>query len=192
MLGSIAAAGRRRGSGGTPPPLGNSIALTASGNGIGLSLADGVYTVTTTSGSDTASYVASADDALAGDYVAEIEVLAHANGLWAGFDNAAPAARGYMAMDELVYLDAGFGAGKANYYKNGSPEAFNAAFGPKLYMARVGLTVRFYSGTDWATASGSPPIIASTAVDGGARSFQLGLNAAGLAAEWKVRVVDHP
>lgn len=192
MIGSIAA-GRRRGSGGTtPPPLGNSIALTASGNGIGLSLADGVYTVTTTSGSDTASYVASSDDALAGDYVAEIEVLAHANGLWAGFDNAAPAARGYMAMDELVYLDAGFGAGRANYYKNGSPEAFNAAFGPKLYMVRVGTAVKFYSGPDWATASGSAPIIASTAVDSDARSFQLGLNAGGLVAEWKIRVVAHP
>lgn len=192
MIGIIASS-RRRSSGGGGPALGESVALSATGPGIALTLADGVYTVTTDASSEAhGSYIGSADGALAGDYVAEFEIVSHANGMWAGFDNAAPAWRSYANIDECFFPDAGFGAGRANYVKNGSFEVQNVAFGPKLYMERVGTAVKFYQGTDWATASASAPIVTSAAFDGGARSFQLGVNSAGLAAQWKVRVVAHP
>lgn len=193
MLGIIASSRRRSSGGGAVPPLGDSIALTAVGNGISASLADGVYTIATTASCEAGfSYVGSADDALAGDYLAEIEVVTHAGGAWAGFDNAAPAVRSYSGLDECFHPDAGWGAGRANYVKNGTFTVQNVAWTGKLYMERVGTTVKFTQGPDWATASASAPIITSTAVDGGARCFQFGVGISGIAAVWRVRVVLRP
>jgi len=174
--------------------LGVSKTLTASGPGITCVLGgDGRYTITTDASCTTSSFVGSGDDAFAGDYLAEVEIIADANGAWFGFDNAMTSARGYGNLDECLYQNAGFGAGKTNYVKNSTFTVQNVAFtGPRLYLERVGTTVKLYQGASWAASSQTAAIISSTAVDGTARSFQFGVNTAGLVFQAKFRVVDHP
>lgn len=176
-----------------PAGLPQSLPMTVSGPGITAVLGpDGMYTITTGATSTTASFVTTADDAFAGDYLAEIQIVVHANNVWAGFDNAAYAFGGAGSIDECFFPDAGFGANKANYYKNNVLTVSNVAFAGRIYNERVGTVLKFYNGVDFNAAKAAGAIITSTAVDAAARSFIFSVDANALVSQWKVRAIPHP
>jgi hypothetical protein len=167
--------------------------LTASGPGITAVLGgDDMYTITTTASSVSGtSFVGSGDDVFAGDYLAEVEIVSPVNGLFGGFDNAAPANRGGGTIDECLVPDQGFGPGEISLQKNGT-DNFAVFTGPRLYLERVGTTLKLYQGASWDAAKVTTALVSTTAVDGTARSFQFGCNLSSIAGQWKVRVIDHP
>jgi hypothetical protein len=167
--------------------------LTASGPGITAVLGgDGMYTITTTASSAPGStFAGTADDVFAGDYLAEVEIVSPANGLFGGFDNAAPATRGATSIDECLVPDQGFGPGEISLQKNGT-DNFSVFTGPRLYLERVGTTLKLYQGASWDAAKITTALVSTTAVDGTARSFQFGCNVGALVGQWKVRAIDHP
>ncbi|MDQ3023223.1 MAG: glycoside hydrolase family 55 protein [bacterium] len=182
-----------RTNGAAAPALANSVALTASGPGItATSTGSGTYTVTTTAASTTASTVSSAEDVFTGDYLAEIEITTPANGIWCGFDNLPPGTPGYAGMDECCFPDAGFGATKVNVSKNGMFAFTNLTFSGKLYFTRVGTTLELRHGATWPAALEAAALATTTAVDGTARHFQVGIETPGTVATWIVRAIPHP
>lgn len=173
-----------------PVILPNSETLTATGANLTLGALDGegMYPITTASGVDNFSYVGSSGS-ISGDWLIELRIVAAANGAFFGADNAAPSARSYAAMDECLFPDAGFGASKLNFVKNGvfGPQNITINAALPIFMERVGTTINIYNAAHWGVKGAA--IGTQSAVDGNARRFQFSATVAG---QWRVRFIQRP